>query len=59
MFVRERGPEPEKRVVIETVGFINVTVFPQVRRALEEPHLDGTVDVAAEPIKGLTLFVRM
>lgn len=47
VFVWERGPKPQKRVVIETVSFINITIFSEVWRALEEPHLDWTVDVAA------------
>lgn len=51
VFVWERGPKPKKRVVIETVGFINITIFSEVWRALEEPHLDRTVDVATIKIK--------
>lgn len=48
MLVGERGPKPKERVVIETVGFINVPVFSEVRRALEEPHLYWAVEMAAE-----------
>lgn len=51
VFVWERGPKPKKRVVIETVSFINITIFSEVWRALEEPHRDWTVDVAAESTK--------
>lgn len=42
------SPEPVKGVLIESVGFIDITVLPEVWRALEESHLQRAVDVAAE-----------
>lgn len=38
-FVRERRPEPEKRVVVEPLGLVKVTVVSQVWRTLQKPHL--------------------
>lgn len=51
-FVWKGSPEPVKGVLIESVGFIDVTVFPKVWRTLKESHLQRAVDVAAESCIG-------
>lgn len=37
-----------KRVVIESVGFINVSFLSKIWRTLKEPHLHRTVDMAVK-----------
>lgn len=47
-FVWKRSPEPVQRVVIESVGFVDVTFLAEVWRTLEKPHLHRAVDVTTD-----------
>lgn len=47
-FVWKRSPEPVQRVVVESVGFIDVTLLSEIWRTLKKSHLQGAVDVAVK-----------